>query len=97
MSNENSFYLIKGEFSPEEAREVLLSLFSFKIQFHENKLLSDRIRGIDNEEKSLNRLRDLRASKNKIQELLSQYSDLNSQLQIEAEVQFSLVVKEVKV
>lgn len=97
MSEENSFHLIKGEFNPAEAGEILLSLINFKIQFHEGKLLSNKIKGNLPDEASINRINDLRASKIKVQKMISHYAEFNTQLELEAEVMLNLVVKKATV
>ena len=44
MTSTNNIKLIEGNFNPDEAKEVLLSLFNHKIQFHEAKNFSSEIR-----------------------------------------------------
>ena len=92
-NNNESLHLIKGEFSPSEAREVLLSLFDYKIQYHELQILSMRERGIEAYAHSIERLKELKASRDKILALTSTYGDLGEQLELEAEVVLSITVR----
>ncbi len=44
MKNVNELKLIDGEFSPQEAKELLVNLFSSKINFHQMKNFSSQER-----------------------------------------------------
>lgn len=94
MSDKNaSLHLIKGQFSPEEAREVLLSLINSKIQFHELQIMRKKARGEADIDASLQRIDDLEKSREQILELTSMYDSLGCELELEAEVVLSLVIK----
>lgn len=84
--NNDSISLIKGSFSPSDAKEILLSLFDYKIQFHQLQLLSIRERGIEAYQNSLERLEELKASRAKVLELTSMCSELGEQLELDAEL-----------
>lgn len=34
IKTDNTFFLIKGVFSPEDAKEILSKIYSFKINYH---------------------------------------------------------------
>jgi hypothetical protein len=89
----NAFHLIKGQFSPHEAREVLLSLINYKIDYHELSMLSHLARGVEVPESILKRLEELKNSRREIIEITDMYADLDGQLELEAEVVLSLVIK----
>jgi len=95
MSDKNeSFHLVKGQFSPEEAREVLLSLINSKIQFHELQIMRKKARGEGDIDVSLQRIESLEErSRDQILELTSMYDSLGCELELEAEVVLSLVIK----
>ena len=92
-NNNNAFHLIKGQFSPAEAREVLLSLINYKIEYHELKMMSDLARGTALSEANMRRIEELKNSRLQIIELTDMYNDLDGQLDLEAEVVLNLVIK----
>lgn len=51
---------IRGDFSPEDANEIIRHLFLKKISFHELKSFSSQIRWGTTDQDSLNRITDLR-------------------------------------
>ena len=57
---ESRFKLIDGEFSVEEAREVIGNLFEFKINFHSKQSFSTELRTGSKDEKSLSRKESLK-------------------------------------
>jgi hypothetical protein len=60
MTKIDTFKLIEGEFSTEEAREIILSLIQYKIQFHSIKILSNEERFGTKDTHSMERLSELR-------------------------------------
>lgn len=58
--------LIEGEFTPTEAKEILLNMISSKIQFHTINDFSSDIRTGRPDTKSRERLAELRRAKEKI-------------------------------
>lgn len=91
-NNNDSLHLIKGQFSPSEAKEILLSLFDYKIQFHQLQLLSMRERGMDAYLHSKERLEELKSNRDKIVALTSMCGELGEQINLEAEVVLSISV-----
>lgn len=67
------FKLIYGSFTSEEAREVLLGLLDFKIQFHSQKVFSNDIRFGADDVKSKKRIEELE----KVKKELKEYFDIN--------------------
>ena len=51
MKNTFEFQLVKGKFSPAEAKEVLLTLITDKINFHKQLALSNHLRFDVNDER----------------------------------------------
>jgi hypothetical protein len=92
-NNNNVFHLIKGQFSPLEAREVLLSLINYKIEYHELKMLSNLARGSELSVSTMQRIDELKNSRREIIEVTDMYADLDGQLELEAEVVLNLVIK----
>ncbi|WP_436515598.1 hypothetical protein [Ekhidna sp. To15] len=78
------FDLIKGVFEAEEAKEVLLYLIDGKIQFHNRRIFSDKVRfGTENVD-SINRIKELEAMREQILEVIDDSKlSIHSQIHIE--------------
>lgn len=72
MSSKKTFTLVKGSYTPEEAREILMNLIQSKIQFHNIRKLSCFEKSGTRDEKSEDRIEDLRKTQNKILEMLKE-------------------------
>lgn len=91
ISKKRNFNFIKGEFSPEEAYQLLETLFSKKINFHELKSFSNHIRNGESDQTSLSRSKELRASKKSIEEL-TEYARINNKsMQIHSVITIKLI------
>lgn len=78
--------LLDGEFSPEDAYEILLELFLSKINFHNSKNLSSRERlGIE-DELSQKRIPDLRESIAKLKKIIEVAEVQNATVKIKSDV-----------
>ncbi len=89
----NQFEVIKGNFMPDEAREILLSIINKKIDFHNIKNLSSEIRLSKPDQFSQERIRSLRKISDQIKELIKQAKDADCELAIESTIQLALVPK----
>lgn len=94
MTNKNeAFHLVKGTFTPDEAREVLLTLINCKIQYHELQIMRKKARGESDIQPSIERIVSLMRQRDQIIETTSMYDQLGCELELEAEVVLSLVIK----
>ena len=94
MSDKNeSFHLVKGQFAPNEAREVLLSLIDSKIQFHELQIMRKKARGDGDIEAAKARIETLLMNREHVLKTTSLCDALGCELELEAEVVLSLVIK----
>lgn len=66
MNNIKENYLINGNFTPAEAREIIVDLYQTKIQFHELKNFSSVIQSGHKNEQSESRIASLRAGLQKV-------------------------------
>ena len=82
---ESKFKLIDGEFSVEEAREVIGNLFEFKINFHSKQSFSSELRTGFKDEKSLSRKESLKITKNEFLTYLNNLTDTDM-LTIQSEI-----------
>jgi DNA-binding NtrC family response regulator len=88
---QGNFDFINGEFSPDEAYQLLESLFSKKINFHELKSFSHQIRNGESDKDSLSRSQELRGCKKSIEEL-TEYARLhNKTMQIQSTISIKLI------
>lgn len=76
--------LIKGVFEAEEAKEILLYLIDGKIQFHNRRIFSDRIKfGTENTD-SVNRVKELEEMRERILKVIGDSKlSIHSQINIE--------------
>lgn len=88
-SDQRSYRLISGEFSPEEAREVLMTLIEDKIGYHERNNWSRREHQLDTEE-GVKRIAALRQTKADISALLEEAASDDERLSIRCNIEISL-------
>ena len=67
--------LIEGIFSPIKAKNLLLELFNYKIDFHKNEKLSNHLRFGNDKEQSENRIKALLVEKKHLVEWLENLDD----------------------
>ncbi len=81
------FSLIDGEFTQEEAREILIHLISYKIKFHNQKIFSISERYGEKDEKSMKRIVQLTKTMDELKEMLDElksddHLDVTSTIQV---------------
>jgi hypothetical protein len=90
MENVTEIKLVKGEFTPDEAKEVLFSLVTSKIRFHQLEVFSNRERNIGDIDYSEKRITELENSKtvidSKINEAILKMKKIRINGTIEIEV-----------
>mgnify|MGYP003522599542 FL=1 len=77
MKQNQSFTLIDGLFSVEDAKDILLMLFNYKIDYHNREDFSNHIRFNKDLAHSQLRITELMNSRDKIMEML-EHKDLKS-------------------
>ncbi len=78
--------LIEGNFSPEDAKEVLLELINHKINFHSLKNFSSEERFGQAIEGSKKRIDYLKKAKEKIVKIIDTAKHTNSHLRLESSI-----------
>lgn len=91
MNNSEKLKLINGSFSASEAKEILTTLFSNKIQFHTTKKFSTEVRFGKDDEVSSKRIPELNQSLEKILELIIQAQENDQTFEIQADVHIRLI------
>lgn len=87
----NQFELIKGEFSPEDAKEIISHLIQEKINFHNNRSFSQILRSGNGCEWSLTRIEELKESKEAIKVLLDTAKEEGKSLKIKSNIIIEIV------
>lgn len=78
----NKFKLIEGEFTPSEAKEILLNLFGHKIEFHNLKSFANLEMSGKKDKHSESRVKQLNAMREDLIELLDESEKKNKKLTI---------------
>ncbi|MFW5700162.1 MAG: hypothetical protein ACOCWM_00595 [Cyclobacteriaceae bacterium] len=86
--------LITGQFTPIEAKEILLSLVDSKINFHKIKSLSSMVRCNQLDADSELKILALEKAKEQLLATLQQAINENCNLNIESTINISFVAKE---
>jgi hypothetical protein len=93
MKNYEKLTLIEGEFSNEEASEILTNIFMTKIRFHEAKNFSSQVRLGKDDEIAQERIPALKKEFKKLQDILSEANLKNKKLVISSEINISISEK----
>lgn len=93
MENQNvqEFKLIDGQFHPDDAKNVLLSLFNNKIAYHQLESFSNHIRHGSDVAISQKRIHSLKESIENIKVILEEANATGKQLKIEGAIQITFV------
>ena len=87
----HEFKLIDGDYSKEEAQEILLNLIAHKIKFHDDKIFSEEERfGVTNQD-SVKRIEELKTTREKIKHLLGQAEKSGKRMVITSVMNVELV------
>lgn len=81
--------LINGLYTPDEAKEILLTMVDSKINFHKLKSLSSLVRCNQPNEESEGRINELKEAKSQLLELIQKAREENTHLRIESTVHIS--------
>ena len=93
MKQAKTLKLIDGDFTTEEALEVLNNLIKNKIKFHELKIFSHSERYGDDDTYSYQRIKELKASLEELRTYLNIAKENNMKIKINAEVSLNMVME----
>lgn len=93
LTSKETVKLIRGTFSPEDAAEVLFSILSDKIRFHNIQVLSIKERFNGDTSYSEQRLVELKAAKEKVSQLILEAKNSNSEIEIQSDINIQLKLK----
>ena len=91
MNKVEKLTFIKGEFSDEEAKEILNNIFSSKINYHNIKNWSSNERYGTDDEIAQKRIPELRKDMIKLLEILSEAKAKKRRLVITSEINITLL------
>jgi len=91
MNQKDQLSLIDGEFSLEEAKGILMHLYSKKIQFHERRNFSSIEQTGKTDEKSLKRIEELKGSMIQLEAILKSPDSMDCMLKINSVIQIERV------
>lgn len=91
MNKSQKLKLIDGYFSPEESREILLNVFSNKIQFHQMKNFSSQERFGKDDNSSVKRIPQLKKSIDKLLKIIDAAEKKGDNLEVKSEVIISII------
>jgi len=86
MKKVQTLKLIDGEFSAQDAKEVLMSLYSSKLNFHQMKDFSSTERFGKNDETAIKRIPELKESMTVIAAIIQEATDTKNNLLVTASV-----------
>lgn len=90
MKGDEKHILIKGKFSPSEAKEILLHLFSHKINFHEMRNFSSMERFGKKDIHSIKRAAELKETREQIIKLLEKSVNEKKNLRIDSVIKIGM-------
>lgn len=90
MTKIENLTLIEGNFSEDEAREIITNIFNSKINFHNIKNWSSQERFGKDDEIALNRVPALNKEIEKLQKILLEAKAKNKRLLISSQINISL-------
>ncbi len=83
--------LIKGEFSPEDASEIINHLLTKKIRFHEIRSFSSEIRLGEVDSNSMKRVHELKSSQESINAIIKKAKDAKKNLKISSTISIEII------
>ena len=83
--------LINGDFTPEDAKEILNELITEKINFHERKSLSSQIRFGYKDEASIKRVVELKNLREYVNEKIKEAQYQSKNVRIISDLQLELI------
>lgn len=91
MENKNEFQLVKGVFSPEEAKEVLFKLINSKIKYHQLEMFSLAERNMGDEKNTDNRIQELESSKLEVENQIAQAKKDHKYIKIDGTIRLEFL------
>lgn len=91
ITENNQFELVKGEFSANDAAEIISHLFQEKINFHNSRSFSQVLRSGNGCEWSIKRIEELKESKKDIKTLIDQAKEDGKSIRIISNISIEVI------
>ncbi len=92
LNIENGQYdLVKGDFTPEDASEILNHMLNKKINFHQCRNFGQIIRLGESDEKSEIRIEELKSCQESINEIIKNAESIGKNVRIKTEISIELI------
>ncbi len=91
MESYQKFKLIEGKFSTKESREILQSIFTSKMKFHQMKNFSSQEHFAKDDLIALERIQQLKESLNEIFKMIEYAQKSGNKLQIKSQIEISMI------
>jgi hypothetical protein len=88
--------LVKGVFTPQQAIEILVTLFQSKIQMHNSQSFSSLVRTGSESPEDNSRVKELTTSLRLLTEMIREADDTDTAIQIDCKVKLKLRKRKVK-
>jgi hypothetical protein len=85
------YELVKGDFSPDDAREILTHLIQQKINFHNQRSFSQFVRFGSADDWSISRIEELKQTKENVLALLEKAGKQGKTLRIKSDISIDLI------
>ncbi|MDH4091560.1 MAG: hypothetical protein OEV74_02565 [Cyclobacteriaceae bacterium] len=86
-----TFDLVQGDFSPNDALEIVTDLFSMKINFHEVKSFSQLIRFGAKDPDLLQRISELKIAQKQARELINEAKESGKSVRVNSTISIELI------
>lgn len=83
--------LIRGEFSPSDAQEIINHMISKKINFHEMRNFSSEVTSGKRDEFSIKRTSELKQSLNSLNEVIQNAKSEGKSIRIESHISIEII------
>jgi D-mannonate dehydratase len=90
MNQPEKLTLIQGNFNNEDAKDILLNIFSTKIHFHEIRNISSQERFGKNDDLAQHRIPELKECMEKVKQMVALAKSQNKNLIINSEIIISI-------
>ncbi len=91
MKSTETLTIMDGNFTHDEAKEIIMNIFSSKINFHNIKNWSSQMRFGKDDEIAQNRIPALRNEMKKLEDILLEAKVKNKKLVVNSEINISLL------
>ena len=95
QSNERSYRLICGVFSPDEAKEVLMTLIEDKISFHRRNNWRQRECFGETDTLGVKRIDELRQTKEEVATLIAEVNAVGKRLRINCNIEIGVTSEQI--